>query len=86
MLDESLKEFNSHSQDTFYSLCVAVSISIICVAVRIIKGFIKGLPLFRKLFLKSDPSGFMWKSLWELQELDQEKQFRNHKSQIIGTE
>ena len=81
-----LEEFNSHSQKTFYALCAAVSISIACVVVRIIKGFIKALPLFRKLFLKNDPSGFRWESLWELQDLDQEKQFKNHKSLVIGTE
>jgi len=86
MLEETLKEYNSHSEETFYALCAAVSISIMCVAVRIIKGFIKALPLFRKLFLKNDPSGFRWESLWELQDLDQEKQFKNHKSLVIGTE
>lgn len=86
MSEESLKEFNSASKIEFYILSVAVSLSVLCITIRIIKGIIKARHLFRKLFSTSEDSGFRWKSLWELQDTNVNKQLRAHRDQVISTE
>jgi len=79
MSDEELKKFNSASKIEFYALSVAVSLSVLCITIRIIKGIVKARPLFRKLFSTKDDSGFKWRSLWELQDTNVNKQLHDHK-------